>query len=123
MPRWPWRAPADEPRPPELFPAGAFYSPIVDAAAATADPERSRIWPDPPVDPPGLDIRGAEQLALLERIAAYPLPTAWHGPGPFDADNDQFPIQDAALLYGLLRAAPPRRFVEVGSGWSTTVTR
>jgi predicted O-methyltransferase YrrM len=123
MARWPWRSTADTPRPPELFPAGAFYSPIVDAAEATSEPERSRIWPDPPLDPPGLDPRGPQQLELLDALAAHPLPTSWDGPGPFDVDNDQFPLQDAALLYGLVRWLRPRRFVEVGSGWSTTVTR
>jgi hypothetical protein len=109
--------------PPQLFPPGAFYSPVVDAATVTTEPERSRIWPDPPTDPAGLDLREQEQLGLLTEIARHPLPTEWAGPGPFDPDNDQFPLQDATLLYGLVRHLRPRRFVEVGSGWSTTVTR
>jgi predicted O-methyltransferase YrrM len=111
------------PGPPQLFEPGEFYSPVVDALAVTSEPERSRIWPEPPADPPGLDPREREQLALLEAIAQHPLPTDWSGPGPFDAENDQFPIQDAALLYGLVHHLRPRRFIEVGSGWSTTVTR
>lgn len=109
--------------PPQLFPAGNFYSPIVDAAAITSEPERSRLWPSPPPDRPGIDVREAEQLELLGALAAYPLPSQWPAEGPFDPANDQFPLQDAALLYGIVRHLRPRRLVEVGSGWSTTVTR
>jgi len=121
--RWHVRAALHALRQPQLFPAGAFYSPVVDAAAVTSGGERDRIWPDPPEDPPGLDVREQEQLALLRDVAAHPLPTTWPGPGPFDPDNDQFPLQDAALLYGLVRHLQPHRFIEVGCGWSTTVTR
>jgi predicted O-methyltransferase YrrM len=108
---------------PQLFPPGAFYSPVVDAAAVTSEPERSRVWPADPQDPAGIDVREAEQLALLASAGAHRLPTDWTGPGPFDPDNDQFPLQDAGLLYGLVRHLRPSRVVEVGSGWSTTVTR
>jgi hypothetical protein len=108
---------------PQLFPPGAFYSPVVDARVVTAEPERSRLWPADPVDPPGIDVRAVDQLELLRTVGQHALPTEWPGRGPFDPDNDQFPVQDAALLYGLVRHLRPERFVEVGSGWSTTVTR
>ena len=108
---------------PQLFPPGAFYSPVVDAGLVTREPERSRLWPASPEDPPGLDVRAEAQLRLLDALAAYPLPATWTGPGPRDPENDQFPLQDAALLYGLVRHLAPARMVEVGSGWSTTVTR
>jgi hypothetical protein len=108
---------------PQLFPPGAFYSPVVDAGLVTTEPERSRVWPEPPVDPPGFDVREAEQLELLASVGGHPLPTDWSAQGPFDTDNDQFPLQDAALLYGIVRHLGPARVVEVGSGWSTTVTR
>jgi hypothetical protein len=108
---------------PQLFRAGDFYSPVVNARDITAEPERSRVWPSQPVDPLGLDIQETAQLALLEELSNFPLPTTWTGPGPFDAANDQFPLQDAGLLYSLIRHLRPARLVEVGSGWSTTVTR
>ncbi len=107
---------------PQLFAPGAFYSPVVDAASVTTEPERSRVWPAEPRDPAGIDVRAQEQLALLAALAAHPLPSDWSGPGPLDPANDQFPRQDAALLYGLVHHLRPERFVEVGSGWSTTVT-
>ncbi len=110
-------------RAPQAFPPGAFYSPVVDADLVAAEPDRSRIWPDPPADPPGIDFRGPDQLALLEELAAHPLPAAWDGPEPpYDPGNDQFPPQDAAALYALVRHRRPARMVEVGCGWSTTVT-
>ena len=106
---------------PEFFPTGAFYSPVVNATEVLAEPDRSRIWPADPVDPPGVDLRGDAQLALLRELSAYPLP-AFEGPPPaYDPTNDQFPVQDASLLYALLRHLRPARLVEVGCGWSTTV--
>lgn len=108
---------------PQAFPAGAFYSPVVNAVEVLSEPEASRVWPPEVVDPPGIDLRGDAQLALLEALAAYrfqPDPTS---AGPqYDPANDQFPPHDAALLYAMVRHLRPRQMVEVGCGWSTTVT-
>jgi predicted O-methyltransferase YrrM len=105
---------------PQAFPPGAFYSPVVDAELVRTDAER--IWPAVVEDPPGIDLRGSCQLALLERIARHPLPDPAGWPEPvYDPGNDQFPPQDAAVLYGMLRLLAPARMVEVGCGWSTTV--
>jgi len=112
------RGPRD-PVAPQLFAGGAFYSPLVNAREVLSEPHRSRIWPAEPDDPPGLDLRGAAQLDLLRQLASHRLP----GGGPWeDPANDQFPRQDAALLYAMVRRLAPERIVEVGSGWSTTVT-
>lgn len=108
---------------PQLFDAGVFYSPVVNAAQVLAEPDRSRVWPVQPEDPLGFDVREADQLELLAALKAYPLPdpSAWPQPS-YDPSNDQFPPQDAALLYGMIRHHRPSRVVEVGCGWSTTVT-
>ncbi len=107
---------------PQFFPPGAFYSPVVNIAEVFAEPDRSRLWPAHAADPSGFDCRGPEQLALLRELAAYPMPSHPSGPGlTYDPDNDQFPPQDAALLYAMLRHLRPRRMVEVGCGWSTIV--
>lgn len=107
---------------PQAFPAGEFYSPIVDIGVVLQPPDRGRIWPEPAPDPAGIDLRGDEQLALVGALGAHRF--AWDAdrPGPrYDPANDQFPPHDAAVLYGMVRHLRPRRMVEVGCGWSTTV--
>jgi predicted O-methyltransferase YrrM len=124
-----WRAvlratrglPAEGPR--QAFPPGAFYSPIVDTQVVLNAPDVSRIWPERAPDPPGLDLRDAHQLALLDRLAAHQLTARPPGREPaYDPANDQFPPHDAAVLYAMVRLLRPTRIVEIGSGWSTTVT-
>lgn len=108
---------------PQAFPGGAFYSPVVNAAEVLAEPERSRIWPASRRDPIGIDVRAEHQLALLKELSAFPFDyDRTGGEGTYDASNDQFPPQDACLLYAMVRHLEPRRMVEVGCGWSTTVT-
>jgi predicted O-methyltransferase YrrM len=108
---------------PQAFPAGAFYSPVVNAAEVLSEPEASRIWPAEVLDPPGIDFRAAAQLALLQELAMFRFSYDPIGTGPhYDPANDQFPPHDAALLYAMVRHLRPRRMVEVGCGWSTTVT-
>ncbi len=108
---------------PQAFPPGNFYSPVPPAAELlTVASERARVWPADPVDPAGFDVRADAQLALLDRLGAHRWPGDI-GPEPaYDPGNDQFPLQDAALLRALLLELRPRRIVEVGCGWSTTVT-
>jgi predicted O-methyltransferase YrrM len=106
---------------PQLFPPGAFYSTIVNVTELLREPDHSRVWPAEVRDPAGVDVRAAAQLALLAQLAAHPLPT--DGATPWsDPANDQFPAHDAALLYGMVRHLAPARMIEIGSGWSTTVT-
>jgi predicted O-methyltransferase YrrM len=108
---------------PQAFPAGAFYSPVVHTGEVLAPPDRDRIWPAEPDDPAGLDVRADAQLALLEELGAHRFdPGVDRGTAAYDPANDQFPPQDAALLYAMVRHLRPRRMIEVGSGWSTTVT-
>jgi predicted O-methyltransferase YrrM len=110
-----------DPSAPQAFPPGAFYSPIVDTSVVLAEPDVSRIWRAPVEDPPGLDVRAGAQLALLSELRSHRLPAASR-PGPhYDPANDQFPPQDASLLYAMVCHLRPRRMVEIGCGWSTTV--
>lgn len=108
---------------PQAFPAGAFYSPVVNTAEVLSEPDVSRIWPDSVDDPPGIDVRAEAQLALLKLLTAHRFDQEATRRGPrYDPANDQFPPHDAGLLYAMVRHLRPRQMVEVGCGWSTTVT-
>lgn len=110
------------PSPAQAFPPGAFYSPLPDERALLAEPERSRVWPQHPQDPAGIDVRAREQLAFLDRLSRHRMHPRADGAPAYDPANDQFPPQDAALLHAVISELRPRRVVEVGCGWSTTVT-
>jgi hypothetical protein len=65
-----------------------------------------------------LDYRRHE--ANLSRLSLNPDPEK---PEQFFWNNDFFPALDTVVLYGTLADANPRRFLEIGSGFSTKVAR
>jgi hypothetical protein len=104
------------------FPAGHFYSPVVDPATIA----QTRVWPDRP-DIRGIDFNDASHVQILSELfprfmrdydypAALPVtPTL----ASFFGNNPHFSMLDAPALFVLLRAWKPRRIIEVGSGFST----
>lgn len=78
---------------------------------------------DAPRDLPGLSLdldaalRLVEELGYRDEIAA--LPRTGPPDGGFHYDNPFFLEGDADLLYALIRKHRPRRFVEIGCGWSS----
>src|SRR5215213_1585963 len=72
-----------------------------------------------------IDWRLDEQVRLLEdRLAPYLAefqPRADAPEGEFRLDNRTYDRVDAELLYAIVRALGPSRYVELGSGWSTLV--
>lgn len=105
-----------------LFPAGHFYSPVVDVDELRR--EQARIWPARP-EVRGIDFNDAHHERVLHEYfpAFYPdfaYPRQSDGkPLTFYTENDQFSWLDCRALFVLLRAWRPKRFVEVGSGFST----
>ncbi len=102
---------------------GHYYSPYPDLAdiARRAD----SIW-SPLEKAPGIDLREAEQWSLLDELGglAASLPFADPSSSPatrYRADNRPYVVGDAVVLGAMLRHLSPRRYVEVGSGWSTAV--
>lgn len=122
--RHPAEAPAPPPEPagpPVFAPPGHYYSPIpspedVETLGARAHPG----------DIPGIDLREADQLAMLEQLAAfYPsMPfTAEGSPGlRYRFDNPSYSYADGVLLHTMLRLVRPRRLIEVGSGYTSALT-
>ena len=110
-------------QPPAVFvPPGHYYSPIPSAA----DVETVARRPRRPEDVPGVDLREAEQLALLDRLAGfYPqMPFTRDGsPGyRYRFDNPSYAYADGIFLYSMLRHLNPRRLIEVGSGYTSALT-
>ena len=104
------------------FPAGHFYSPVVDPATIV----QARVWPHRP-DVRGIDFNDASHVQILSEIFPrfmrdYDYPPALPvtpGLASFFGNNPHFSMLDAPALFVLLRAWKPRRIVEVGSGFST----
>jgi hypothetical protein len=112
-----------EAEPCSLFPPGHYHSPLPDIE----DIERRAniVFAPPPRTLPAIDLREAEQLALLEKLAAFYPELPWtDGPSPdhrYHFRNGSYEFSDAICSYSMLRHLQPRRYLEVGSGYSSCV--
>ncbi len=108
-----------------FVPPGHFYSPIPALDDIVRD--QARLFPSPPPRTlPGIDLREAEQLALLAECVPFyaELPfTPQPSPGlRYHFENGAYSYADAIFLYAMLRRLRPRRVIEIGSGYSSCVT-
>ncbi|GMV45421.1 MAG: hypothetical protein AMXMBFR66_08190 [Pseudomonadota bacterium] len=104
-------------------PPGHFYSPIpaLDEverrAAAIFDTGHARLG--------GLDLNAERQAELVEVFASLHGDIAFpDGPTPdfrYHFKNEYFSYADGVTLYSMLRHQPPKRIVEVGSGYSSAL--
>jgi hypothetical protein len=99
----------------DVVPRGV-YSPL-----ARMPPEGDPSW-QRKLDLPGLRLNLDAQLAFARAELAGPA-AAFAVPPPFTLDNPFYGRGDAELLFAVLRAQPPSRILELGSGWSTHVAR
>lgn len=102
-------------------PLGHFYSPVVDVAELKGREDRVFAVPEP--SSMGVDLREAEQLALLAAMEPFYLevdfpdePAEGHR---YFFRNPSYSYSDAIFLFMMLRHLQPRRIIEVGSGYST----
>lgn len=103
---------------------GHFYSPIVDPDDLATQQER--LWPAKPVIL-GVDFNDAEHERLLRDVfpsylADYDYPERLEETPDltkFFTQNSQFSWLDSRALFALLREWKPKRFIEIGSGFST----
>ncbi|WP_052711586.1 O-methyltransferase [Elstera litoralis] len=110
------------PQPTTWVPPGHIYSPIVDLtelaqrAAQVFDPDRAL---------PQIDLRAEAQLALLADLnrhaARLTFPETAGEAGGFYYQNPFFPPGDAQVLASLMMHLRPRRFIEVGSGYTSAL--
>ena len=107
-----------------FVPPGHFYSPL--PAFDEIAKEESRIFGPMPREIPGVDLREAEQLHLLEQFAKF------YPDIPFRIDatpglryhfyNPSYAYSDGVMLHCMLRHLKPKRLIEIGSGYSSCVT-
>ncbi len=106
------------------FAPGHYYSPLPDLDEVRRN--EARLFDSFPRQLPGIDMREAAQLALLERFALlYPDIPFDDQPRPglrFHYKNPAYGHSDAIMLHCMLRTLQPRRLVEVGCGYSSCVT-
>ncbi len=108
---------------PLWVPAGHFYSPLPSLAEVRRDEfrifEESRCLP-------GVDMRDADQVALLEQLATYyataPFPEHRTNKYRYFYENGAYSYADAIFLHCMIRYLQPKRVIEVGSGHSSCVT-
>jgi hypothetical protein len=101
------------------YPPGHYHSPLPDLRPAPLPGEVE----DPPSSLPGIDVHTEEQLALAEEFVGF------YRDMPFEEEPTDglryhlnctwFAHGDGVALHSMLRKIRPRRYVEVGSGWSS----
>src|SRR5262249_43256236 len=97
-----------------------FYAPFNDVSFLDANRD---LWHDPV---PAVEIEwGPEgQLEVAAEVGRFvdelrDVPQRSHRPGEYCWDNAFWNNADALVQYGLVRSRQPRRYVEVGCGWSS----
>lgn len=107
-----------------LFPAGHFYSPVVDPVDMQSREEQ--IWHGRD-EMPGIVWNAENQLDLLNIFRIYTADINYPvkksaGEVGYHYDNDQFPVLDAEVLYCMLCYFKPKHMIEIGSGFSSLIT-
>ena len=100
---------------------GHYYSPFPDLTEV--DRRAEYIYPTPPQSPVGIDLRAEEQLKLLRAFEKYYDQFSFESnPNPrtrYYSPNTAFPLHDAFVLHAMIRHFNPRRFIEIGCGFSS----
>lgn len=96
-----------------------FYSPLNNRNFLAANPD---LW-EPPHEPECIDWNLDGQLATARKVAQYvdelqKVPRTAPA-GVYCWENDFWNNADALVQYGLVRAYQPRRYVEIGCGYSS----
>jgi predicted O-methyltransferase YrrM len=100
---------------------GHFYSPIPSIAEIR---EREKeLFGEPAPSLPAIDLRAAEQVALIRELARFygelPFPREQSAAARYWFENWAYSYADAIYLYSMLRHLQPSRVIEVGSGFSS----
>jgi hypothetical protein len=104
-------------------PPGHFYSPVPDMAELEG---RIEDLCNAARTPAGVDLRTDAQLALFGELAALVRSVSFPeepggAAGRYGTDNPSYGVGDASMLHAMLRHLRPRRYLEVGSGYTTAL--
>jgi hypothetical protein len=103
-------------------PPGHFYSPVVNPADDLVQ-RAMRLEAAPDVAPEALGISEAEMMRWFHIISLqyenHPFPEQKQSDGLYYYANPNFPLADALALAAVMVEKRPRRFTEIGSGFST----
>ncbi len=107
-----------------LFPAGHFYSPIVNPEEINK--REKEIWKDNNEKKLGLISLNSEfQLNLLTHLNAFysemPFQKKKHNGLRYYFENKFYSYTDAIILYSLIRHFEPKHIIEIGSGFSSAL--
>lgn len=113
---------ARAPEAPQGWPPGHFYSPIV--AASEIERHRGRVFAAAgDRDLPGIALDLDAQLQTLERVGRVAATHPWreqpHADWRYGFENPNFGPGEALVLLGMVDQIRPRRWIEIGCGWST----
>lgn len=100
---------------------GHFYSPVVDIESIRK--VEGRLFGQEATSPNGINLQEERQKENLERFTAYyadlPFPEEPHKDYRYHLNNDFYAYSDGIILYSMIRHVKPKRFIEVGSGYSS----
>lgn len=106
------------------FPAGHYYSPVVELDEVRARTEH--IWKHTSEkELPGINVNFSGQLLLCRSFEAfvsdYPYTQKEKLKLRHNPEVNYFSRADSFALYGIMRHYQPKRIIEVGSGYSTSL--
>jgi predicted O-methyltransferase YrrM len=104
------------------FTSGNFYSPI----PSLEDIKKYNFNSPLPETIPGIDLNSDEQLQLLDSFETFykelPFPDQKTEDFRYFYQNEAYSYSDAIVLYCMIRHLNPQKLIEVGSGYSSSVT-
>lgn len=107
----------------EQYPRGHFYSPLPDLEEVSSAGDE--LYASDCSRDGEIDLRVESQLALLHELGAFHADFDWPlnaSPGRrYYLGQEQFVLDDALMLFGVLRWLRPARVIEVGSGHSSAL--
>lgn len=104
------------------WPPGHFYSPIPSLNEIAVNEQR--IFPGTlPESLPSIPLYDRNQLRVLKKIESFypehPFTETVTDDRRYYFGNDYYICGEALALFGIMRAAKPRRVIEIGGGFST----
>lgn len=106
------------------FPNGHFYSPVISIEDVKS--RQAEIWKSREIDGVlGIALKKNEQEQLVSSFEEYynemPFKPNKQDQLRYQFENGSYSYTDAIVLYSMIRKFKPKRIIEIGSGYSSTV--